>query len=109
MPCHSDECGTTEIVSYVISEIDSSLLTRKSNFRNDKTLCLLSVHWPPKLYATSGYWKEVAELSFYVVFFISFVDRSSDGSSKEGSVHVFCGVFPLVASLSHYSVSGNLV
>lgn len=109
MPCCSDEGGTTEIVSYVTSEIDSSLLTRKSNFRNDKTLCLLSVHWPPKLYTTSGYWKEVAELSFCVVFVMGFVDRSSDGSSKEGSVHVFRGVFPLVASLSHYSVDGNLV
>lgn len=48
-------------------------------------------------------------MSFCVVFVMGFVDRSSDGSSKEGSVHVFHGVFPLVASLSHYSVDGNRV
>lgn len=89
------------IVSYVTSEIDSSLLTRKSNFRNDKMLGLLSLHWSPKLCVTSGCCKEVAELSC-VAFVMGFVDRSSDGSFKEGRVHVFCRVshlLPLTASM----------
>lgn len=100
------------IVSYVTSEIDSSLLTRKSNFRNDKTLGLLSFHWSPKLYATSGFWKEVAGLSFCVAFVLGFVGRSSDGSSKEGRVRVFCGVshlLPLITQQCQWGTYGLLV
>lgn len=89
-------------------KLPSSLLTRKSNFRNDKMLGPLNVRWPSKLFATSGCGKEVAELS-WLVFVWGFVDRSSDRSSKEDRVRVFCGVFPLVTSLSHNSVNGNLV
>lgn len=98
------------IVSYVTSEIDSSLLTRKSNFRNDKTLGLLSFHWSPKLYATSDFWKEVAGLSFCVAFVLGFVGRSSDGSSKEGRVRVFCGVshlLPLITQQCQWETSVN--
>lgn len=95
------------IVSYVISELPSSLLNRKNKFRNGTMLGLLNIQWPPKFHMTFGCWKVVTVLSFCVVFIMNFVDRNSNGSYKEGGV--FCGIFPHAASLSHSSDNGNLL
>lgn len=94
------------IVSYVTSEIDSSLLTRKSNFRNDKTLGLLSLHWSPKLYATSGFWKEVAGLSFCVAFVLALWAEAVMGHPRRAGCVYFVG-FPTCCLLSHNSVNGG--
>lgn len=79
------------------------LLSGKSEFRNDKMLCLLNIHWPPKLYVAFGCWKVVTVLSFGIGCVLGFVDRNSNTRRMVGMC--FVGF----SHLSYSSDSGNLV